>query len=65
MFFWSDTFSCYLIYFVIHFAELKDKLGSEFVYGFMQVMDGEKDPRNLVILFRLYPVIVQNFPVCE
>ncbi|XP_071828217.1 MMS19 nucleotide excision repair protein homolog isoform X3 [Apostichopus japonicus] len=44
-------------------TELKDKLGSEFVYGFMQVMDGEKDPRNLVILFRLYPVIVQNFPV--
>lgn len=44
-------------------TELKDKLGSEFVYGFMQVMDGEKDPRNLVILFKLYPVIIHSFPI--
>ncbi|KAG8551213.1 hypothetical protein GDO81_004011 [Engystomops pustulosus] len=35
--------------------ELKS-LGADFTFGFIQVMDGEKDPRNLLVAFR----IVQN-----
>ncbi|KAJ3325165.1 hypothetical protein HDV06_004922 [Boothiomyces sp. JEL0866] len=36
------------------------KLGSEFVVGFVHVMDGEKDPRNLVLSFELARLIVLN-----
>ncbi|XP_033098455.1 MMS19 nucleotide excision repair protein homolog [Anneissia japonica] len=38
------------------------KLGNDFVYGYMQAMDGEKDPRNLIIVFRCIPIIIHNFP---
>ncbi|KAJ3262262.1 hypothetical protein HK103_002675 [Boothiomyces macroporosus] len=36
------------------------KLGSEFVIGFVHIMDGEKDPRNLVLSFELARLIVLN-----
>jgi hypothetical protein len=39
-------------------AELK----SDFVFGFIQAMDGEKDPRNLLICFRTVPKIVKLIP---
>eukprot|EP01122_Echinamoeba_exundans_P001216 TRINITY_DN111_c0_g2_i1.p1 TRINITY_DN111_c0_g2~~TRINITY_DN111_c0_g2_i1.p1 ORF type:complete len:1074 (-),score=258.07 TRINITY_DN111_c0_g2_i1:52-3033(-) len=39
-------------------AELK----SDFVFGFIQAMDGEKDPRNLLICFRTVPKIVRLIP---
>lgn len=32
--------------------ELKS-LGADFTFGFIQVMDGEKDPRNLLLAFRI------------
>uniref|UniRef100_A0A2K6LL76 MMS19 nucleotide excision repair protein n=1 Tax=Rhinopithecus bieti TaxID=61621 RepID=A0A2K6LL76_RHIBE len=32
--------------------ELKS-LGADFTFGFIQVMDGEKDPRNLLVAFRI------------
>ena len=35
------------------------------VYGFMQAMDAEKDPRNLTIAFRCACHIAQHFPVGE
>ncbi|XP_070539635.1 MMS19 nucleotide excision repair protein homolog isoform X2 [Ptychodera flava] len=38
-------------------------LGRDFVFGYIQAMDGEKDPRNLTIVFRCIPIIIQNFPV--
>lgn len=33
-------------------AELKG-LGADFTFGFIQVMDGEKDPRNLLVAFQI------------
>lgn len=33
-------------------AELKG-LGANFTFGFIQVMDGEKDPRNLLVAFQI------------
>ena len=39
------------------------KLGGDMVYGFMQAMDAEKDPRNLIIAFRCACLIAQQFPV--
>ncbi|XP_031554304.1 MMS19 nucleotide excision repair protein homolog, partial [Actinia tenebrosa] len=44
---------------------LKDlqQLGSDFVFSFIQAMDGEKDPRNLVLAFQLAKKIIFNFPI--
>ncbi|XP_014666171.1 PREDICTED: MMS19 nucleotide excision repair protein homolog [Priapulus caudatus] len=38
-------------------------LGADFVFGFIQVLDGEKDPRNLYIGFRLVCIICAHFPI--
>ena len=40
-------------------------LGSDFVLGYIQAMDGEKDPRNLVIVFSTVPTIIQHLPFGE
>ncbi|KAI8911815.1 Dos2-interacting transcription regulator of RNA-Pol-II-domain-containing protein [Gorgonomyces haynaldii] len=34
------------------------KLGSDFVHGFISSLDGEKDPRNLMLAFQLVKLIV-------
>lgn len=34
-------------------AVVRDELGGEFVHGFVQAIDGEKDPRNLMLAFTL------------
>ncbi|KAI8929868.1 Dos2-interacting transcription regulator of RNA-Pol-II-domain-containing protein [Entophlyctis helioformis] len=36
------------------------RLGTDFVFGFIHVMDGEKDPRNLMLAFRLVRRIVAH-----
>uniref|UniRef100_A0A3P9KGM1 MMS19 nucleotide excision repair protein n=1 Tax=Oryzias latipes TaxID=8090 RepID=A0A3P9KGM1_ORYLA len=42
-------------------AELKS-LGADFVFGFVQSMDGERDPRNLLLAFRIARnLIVQGY----
>ncbi|XP_076059030.1 MMS19 nucleotide excision repair protein isoform X2 [Oratosquilla oratoria] len=38
-----------------------EKMGADFVFGFISAMDGEKDPRNLMLLFTMVPVIVKIF----
>ncbi|KAH0623837.1 hypothetical protein JD844_006991 [Phrynosoma platyrhinos] len=41
--------------------ELKS-LGADFTFGFIQVMDGEKDPRNLLIAFQIVrDIIVKGY----
>ncbi|XP_058476866.1 MMS19 nucleotide excision repair protein homolog [Solea solea] len=40
-------------------AELKG-LGSDFVFGFVQSMDGERDPRNLLLAFQIANIIIQR-----
>ncbi|KAG7506860.1 MMS19 nucleotide excision repair-like [Solea senegalensis] len=40
-------------------AELKG-LGSDFVFGFVQSMDGERDPRNLLLAFQIANLIIQR-----
>ncbi|XP_022080749.1 MMS19 nucleotide excision repair protein homolog [Acanthaster planci] len=42
--------------------ELRE-LGSEFVYGFIQAMDREKDPRNLVMAFQTVQTLIDHFPI--
>jgi len=35
-------------------------LGADFVCGFIQMMDGEKDPLNLMLAFQSVRIIAQN-----
>lgn len=45
-----------------HATALKS-INNEFVYGFTQVLDGEKDPRNLMAAFQIMKTIVDNFDI--
>ncbi|KAI9097045.1 Dos2-interacting transcription regulator of RNA-Pol-II-domain-containing protein [Phlyctochytrium arcticum] len=47
-----------------HMSAMKS-LGSDFVSGFVQAMDGEKDPRNLLLAFRIIKTIVQNLEFAQ
>jgi DNA repair/transcription protein MET18/MMS19 len=35
---------------------------SDFVFGFLQALEGEKDPRVLFIAFKLIPNIISHLP---
>ncbi|KAK3876843.1 hypothetical protein Pcinc_018392 [Petrolisthes cinctipes] len=39
-----------------------EALGTDFILGLVTAVDGERDPRNLVLVFSLVPVIVQSIP---
>jgi DNA repair/transcription protein MET18/MMS19 len=45
-----------------HATALKS-INNDFVYGFTQVLDGEKDPRNLMNAFHIMKTIVDNFDI--
>ncbi|PSN34715.1 hypothetical protein C0J52_21192 [Blattella germanica] len=38
-------------------------LGPDFVYGVISMMDGERDPRNLLLLFGMLPHFLRTFPL--
>ena len=38
-------------------------LGIEFVMGFITVIDGERDPRNLLLIFGMLPHFLATFPL--
>ncbi|XP_057321632.1 MMS19 nucleotide excision repair protein [Microplitis mediator] len=38
-------------------------MGPDFVYGVISSMDGESDPRNLMILFDTLPIFLREFPL--
>lgn len=40
-------------------TELKS-LGADFVFGFVQSMDGERDPRNLLLAFQVAKNIIHQ-----
>ncbi|KAG0233463.1 hypothetical protein BGW42_007420 [Actinomortierella wolfii] len=48
-----------------HYLKSMQTLGSEFVFGFIQCLDGEKDPRNLMLAFTLIKEIIQNFDIAQ
>ena len=50
---------------MICFLLLEDmqEMGSDFVYLYIQMMDGEKDPRNLVIAFSIVNILASHFPL--
>ena len=40
-------------------------MGSDFVLGYIQAMDGERDPRNLVLVFNSVLTIIRCLPFGE
>lgn len=36
-------------------------LGQDFVFGIIQAADQERDPRNLLLLFSIFPVVARYF----
>jgi DNA repair/transcription protein MET18/MMS19 len=41
------------------------KLNPKFVFGYIQIMDGEQDPRNLLIAFRIIQLICFNLDISK
>ncbi|CAE1291491.1 MET18 [Acanthosepion pharaonis] len=61
----KDRFSVYTIMYNFLTTKLEDlrKMESDFVCGFIQAMDGEKDPRNLRFAFQCAHLIIKNLPL--
>ncbi|KAL5470766.1 hypothetical protein EMCRGX_G028781 [Ephydatia muelleri] len=46
--------------FLFKYTAAVKRLGSEFVLGVIKAVDGEKDPRNLTVVFSFIPVLAQH-----
>ena len=55
---WKD------IFYIGSFSDMIP-LGIDFVYGFIQTMDGEKDPRNLLLAFNTVAIVAKHFPISK
>ncbi|KAG8435432.1 hypothetical protein GDO86_013387 [Hymenochirus boettgeri] len=57
-----DRHTVYMI--ITNFMKTREEelkgLGADFTYGFIQVMDGEKDPRNLLVAFGIVEDIIRK-----
>lgn len=49
--------------FLTHHRQALKNMGSEFITTYSDMVDGEKDPRNLMLLFQLDRVILLEFDV--
>lgn len=47
--------------FLFKYTTVVQRMGSEFVLGVIKAVDGEKDPRNLTIVFSFIPTLAQHF----
>lgn len=47
-----------------HSVALKT-INNEFVYGFTQVLDGEKDPRNLMAAFKIMTSLIETLDISD
>jgi DNA repair/transcription protein MET18/MMS19 len=61
----SDRKMVYMIYYTLLTNYISDVklIGSEFVLCYIQAMDGEKDPRNLLIVFSSIPIITRQLDI--
>lgn len=61
----KDRFSVYTIMYNFLTTKLEDlrKMESDFVCGFIQAMDGEKDPQNLRFAFQCAHLIIKTLPL--
>ncbi|XP_035736209.1 MMS19 nucleotide excision repair protein homolog isoform X1 [Vespa mandarinia] len=61
----QDRRNIYLIFATLLQSRLNDlkKMGPDFVYGVISSIDGERDPRNLMLLFNILPNFIKEFPL--
>lgn len=45
-----------------HVLQDLEPLGTDFTLGLVTAVDGERDPRNLILVFSIVPVLVQSIP---
>ncbi|XP_031843171.2 MMS19 nucleotide excision repair protein isoform X1 [Nomia melanderi] len=59
----SDRRNIYLIFTTLLQNRIEDlkAMGPDFVYGVITCIDGERDPRNLMLLFSILPQFIQEF----
>ncbi|VDP81226.1 unnamed protein product [Echinostoma caproni] len=41
------------------------RMQKEFLMGYLQAVDGERDPENLLLIFEMNPIVMKHFPVDE
>ncbi|XP_023233513.1 MMS19 nucleotide excision repair protein homolog [Centruroides sculpturatus] len=61
--FHNDRYCVYTILYTLLTKHLKElqTMGSDFVFEFIQVMDGERDPKCLLLALHTLPIIITNF----
>ncbi|KAK2586153.1 hypothetical protein KPH14_001420 [Odynerus spinipes] len=60
-----DRRNIYFIFITLIQNRLDDlkKIGPDFIYGVISSIDGERDPRNLMLLFNILPHFIREFPL--
>lgn len=58
-----NTFYCILQYIFLNRLDDLRFMGPDFLYCVISSMDGERDPNNLILLFRILPQFLRNFPL--
>lgn len=54
------------VYIICYFSTELKGLGPDFVFGFVQSMDGERDPRNLLLAFHIAKnILLQGYDLGE
>lgn len=61
----QDRRNIYLIFATLLQNRVDDlkNMGPDFVYGVISSIDGERDPRNLMLLFNILPNFIKEFPL--
>lgn len=61
----QDRRNIYLIFATLLQNRVDDlkNMGPDFIYGVISSIDGERDPRNLMLLFNILPNFIKEFPL--
>lgn len=58
-----NTFYCILQYIFLNRLDDLRFMGPDFLYFVISSMDGERDPNNLILLFRILPQFLRHYPL--
>lgn len=61
----TDRHNIYLIFITLLQNRIEDlkAMGPDFVYGLISAIDGEGNPKNLMLLFNIFPDFIREFPL--
>ncbi len=60
--FWNMMTACTTHVYIIHHTKAMSSLKSDFVFAFVRCVDGERDPRNLLLAFHTFLDVVREIP---